>query len=113
MDPSTLFLIAAGTIAVVSIPLILKIVPPNHLYGFRTPSTLSNRAVWYRANTFAGWALLIAAIASIALIVGVDGGALPGVAFGAVTFVLPLVVAVVACFVYLRRITKSVAGGSK
>ena len=109
MNSSTLLLIGAGVIAVVSIPLILKMVPPNHLYGFRTPSTLSNRELWYRANVFAGWALLIAAVASIVLNVGVDGGALPGVARGAITFVLPLVIAVVACFVYLRRIS----GGSK
>ena len=112
MNASTLFLIGAGVIAVTSIPLILKMVPPNHLYGFRTPSTLSNRKLWYRANTFAGWALLIAAVASVALIVGLDSGALPGVAFGAITFVLPLVVAVVACFVYLRRITTGNAAGA-
>src|SRR5258706_2567116 len=113
MNLSTLLQIGAGVIAVVSIPLILKMVPPNHLYGFRTPSTLANRALWYRANTFAGWALLIAAVASIALTVGADGGALPGVAFGAVTFVLPLLIAVVACLLYLPRITSTVASGSK
>ena len=113
MNSSMLFVIGAAVIALVSIPMILKIVPPNRIYGFRTPSTLANRELWYRANTFAGWALLIAALASIALIVGVDGGALPGVAYGAVTFALPLMVAVVACFIYLHRIKGSVAGGSK
>src|SRR5258706_6093347 len=113
MNSSTLLLIGAGVIAVVSIPLILKMVPPNHLYGFRTPSTLANRALWYRANTFAGWALLIAAVASIALTVGADGGALPRAAFVAVTFLLPLLIAVVVCFFYFRKITSTVAGGSK
>ena len=113
MNPNTLFLIGAGVIAVVSVPMILKIVPPNHLYGFRTPSTLGNPALWYRANTFAGWALLIAAVASIALNVGVDGGVLPGVAHGVVAFVLPLVIAVVASFIYLHRIKSNVAGGNK
>src|SRR5258706_5278758 len=104
MNSSTLLLIAAGAIAVVSIPLILKVVPPNHFYGFRTPSTLSNRTLWYRANVFAGWALLIAAVASIALNVGVGGGSLPAVASELVVFVLPLVIAIVACFVYLQQI---------
>ena len=104
MNSSTLLLIAAGAIAVVSIPLILKVVPPNHFYAFRTPSTLSNRTLWYRANVFAGWALLIAAVASIALNVGVGPGALPTGALELVVFVLPLAIAVVACFVYLRRI---------
>ena len=104
MNSSTLLLIGAGVIALVSIPLILKVVPPNHFYGFRTPSTLSNRTLWYRANVFAGWALLIAAVASIALNVGVSRGALPVVASELFVFVLPLVIAVVACLVYLRRI---------
>ena len=104
MDPSIPFLIGAGVIAVASIPMALKMVPPNRLYGFRTPSTLSNQALWYRANTFAGWALLIASVASIALNVGAHRGALSGVAYGVVIFVLPLVIAVVASFIYLHRI---------
>ena len=102
MNSSTAFLIGAIVIAVVSIPLILKVVPPNHLYGFRTPSTLSNRALWYRANAFAGWALLIAAVASITLNLGMDRDALPEWAYGPVVFVLPLVVGAIACFIYLR-----------
>ncbi len=109
MNSSTLFLIGAGVVAVVSIPLILKVVPPNPYYGFRTPSTLSDRTLWYRANVFAGWALLIAAVASIALNVGVDRAALPAAASEIIIFVLPLVIALVASFVYLRRIS----GGSK
>jgi uncharacterized membrane protein len=112
MNPDNLFLVGAAVIAVVSIPLILKVVPPNHLYGFRTPSTLSNRALWYRANVFAGWALLIAAVASIALNVGIDRGVLPAVASGVVVFVLPLLIAVIACFIYLQRISGNGAGGS-
>src|SRR5258708_5981283 len=113
MNSSTLFLIGAGVIELVSIPLILRMVPPNHLYGFRTPSTLSNRALWYRANVFAGWALLIAAVSSIALNVGVDRGVLPAVASEIIVFVLPLLIAVVASFVYLRKIGGSVAREGK
>ena len=105
MSSSTLFLIGAVVIAGVSVPLILKMVPPNHLYGFRTPSTLSDRALWYRANAFAGWAFLVAAAASIVLNVGIGLGALPPLVSGAVVFVLPLLIAVAACFVYLGRIS--------
>jgi uncharacterized membrane protein len=48
-------------IALVSMPLILKLVPPNGFYGFRTAVTMSSKDVWYPANAFIGWALLVAA----------------------------------------------------
>ena len=34
----------------VSIPLMLRWVPQNRIYGFRVPATLRNRSVWYDAN---------------------------------------------------------------
>ena len=55
--------------ALISIPLILKIVPPNGIYGFRDSVTLSSKAIWYPANAFAGWALLVAAAVSATLLV--------------------------------------------
>ncbi|HEX4943448.1 MAG TPA: SdpI family protein [Usitatibacteraceae bacterium] len=108
-----LLLIGSGVIAAVSIPLILGFVPPNRIYGFRTRQTLSNEALWYQANFFAGWAFLIAAFASVVLLALVRGGAFPGVASEVAAFALPVVVAIVACFVYLRRITDGVAGGRR
>ena len=109
MNSTTSFLIGAAIIGLASIPLILGVVPPNHFYGFRTPSTVANPSLWYRANAFAGWACLIAAIASGVLIWGVSRGALPPVP-AALVFALPLVIAVGASFVYLHRI-KSEGGG--
>jgi len=47
-------------LAVLAVPLALGMVPPNGLYGFRTPKTLSSPDIWYPANRFAGW-LMIAA----------------------------------------------------
>lgn len=113
MDSSMLFLIGAGVIAAASIPLIMGVVPPNRIYGFRTASTLTNRALWYRANTFAGWALLIGAIVSGVLLSGVVGGVLSAPAGPVVAFVLPLVIAVGACFVYLHRAQSGEASGGK
>ena len=52
--------------ALISIPLILRVVPPNGVYGFRNSTTLSSKAIWYPANAFAGWALLVAAAVSAA-----------------------------------------------
>ena len=60
-------------IAIISVPLILGVVPPNGIYGFRTAVTRSSRAVWYPANAFAGWALLAAASVSATLLAILPG----------------------------------------
>jgi uncharacterized membrane protein len=110
MSSSTGFLIGAGFIAIVSIPLILKVVPRNSLYGFRTPSTLSSDEVWFRANHFAGWALFIAAVVSTALLVTVPGSARPNTGYDALLFSGPIVVALIASFIYLRHINRGRVG---
>lgn len=51
-----------------ALPLALRLVGPNRLYGFRTRATLSDRELWYSANAFCGWALLVAAIVGAALL---------------------------------------------
>src|SRR6476659_5681287 len=43
----------------VAIPLVLEKVPPNPWYGFRVPQTLNNPAVWYPANAYCGWLLIV------------------------------------------------------
>jgi hypothetical protein len=48
-------------LVIIGIPLILGIVPPNGVYGFRVRGTESPE-IWYPANAFMGWALLIAAV---------------------------------------------------
>src|SRR5262245_39900795 len=58
--------IACAVIAAVSVPMILRKVPPNPAYGFRTRLTMSSPEIWYPANAFAGWALLVAAAISVA-----------------------------------------------
>ena len=90
-------LLACAVTALVSIPLILRRVPPNSLYGFRTPRTLADRNLWFRVNHFAGWALLIASMGSAALIL-----LLPPPPT-ALLFVVPLGLALAASLVYLRR----------
>jgi uncharacterized membrane protein len=47
---------------VTAIPLVLRKVPPNLFYGFRTPKTLATRDIWYRANYLGGVNLLVASI---------------------------------------------------
>ena len=50
-----------------AIPLILKVVPPNPVYGVRTSKTYSNQELWYAANRSAG---ITMAIAGVAILVG-------------------------------------------
>lgn len=52
-------------LAALAVPLVLGMVPPNGLYGFRTPKTLSSPDIWYLANRFAGWLMIAAAALTI------------------------------------------------
>lgn len=48
--------------SVIAIPLALRMVPPNIVYGFRTRATLSDRDLWYRANAHFGRGLLVSSL---------------------------------------------------
>ena len=54
---------------IIAIPLILKKVPRNVVYGFRTRVTLKNDFVWYEANAYFGKLFLISSLVSELLIV--------------------------------------------
>ncbi len=41
--PAIIFLVAA-------LPLILALIPPNRIYGVRTPETLNDPQLWYQVN---------------------------------------------------------------
>jgi len=90
---------------IISVPHVLKVVPPNRMYGFRTAETLSNSAIWYQANAFMGWALLIASAISAAVLVFLPATARRSVVWTA--FLLPLCGAIVAASVYLNRLVES------
>jgi hypothetical protein len=89
-------------LVIISVPLILRLVPPNGMYGFRTGATRSTPAIWYQANAFMGWALSVAAIASATLLVVLPMTAkrwmLWAVFFG------PLAAAIALSFSYLQRL---------
>jgi uncharacterized membrane protein len=50
---------------VLSIPLIMRWVPMNHLYGFRVPQTFSSVRVWYLANAYSGKGMLYTGVATM------------------------------------------------
>src|SRR5205085_2215426 len=109
MSVRILLLVAAGVIAVVSIPLILKVMPRTSRYGLRTPLTLSSDELWFRANYFAGWASVIAAAVSATLLIVIPGSAVPDVSYEIIIFSVPIIVAVVVCLGYVRYLGRGVA----
>jgi uncharacterized membrane protein len=67
MQTLLVFYIGAGLLlALLSIPLIQRRIPPNGLYGFRVPKTMDNPGIWYDANAYAGKWLLLTGIATTA-----------------------------------------------
>jgi uncharacterized membrane protein len=98
------FLIACALIAVASIPLMLKLVPPNPIYGVRTRKTLEDAEVWYNVNVFGGRALLAASIFSALLLMMYTGTFLRPFWAQLIAFALPLVIAVGATLAYERKL---------
>ena len=96
-------------IMAISVPMILGKIPPNRVYGFRTSSTLASPAVWYPANRVAGWFLFAGAGCSLCFNLALwwispdwpPGRVESWMEFG---IGIPVVVAVVASVIYLRRL---------
>ncbi len=49
----------------ISLPLVLKMVPLNRWYGFRTRKTMSNEDIWYEANYKGGMGLTVASVIAL------------------------------------------------
>ncbi len=90
--------------AIISIPHILRVVPPNGIYGFRTAETLSSRAIWYPANAFMGWALLASSAIGAAFLLVLPATVKRGVLWAA--FLTPIAGALLASFIYLKHLTQ-------
>lgn len=59
---SYIFALFGLVLALLAIPLILRRVPPNALYGLRVPATFRDDSVWYDANAASGRDMLIFAV---------------------------------------------------
>lgn len=84
----------------ISVPLILKLIPPNGIYGFRIPATQASRAIWYPANAFMGWALSVAAVVSATLLVVLPETVKRWGLWAA--FLAPMFGAIAASFLYVK-----------
>jgi uncharacterized membrane protein len=97
-------LIACALIAAASVPLMLKFVPPNPIYGVRTEKALESQEIWYEVNRFGGRALLAASAVSALLLMMYSGTLLKPWWAQLLAFVVPVVAAVVATLVYERKL---------
>lgn len=66
-------LIVCAILAVAGVPLMLRLVPRNEIYGVRTEYALSRDERWFEVNAFGGRALVIAAAVCALLIVLYSG----------------------------------------
>ena len=55
-----LFIALPALTLALGIPLILRLVPPNRFYGFRTATSFSSADAWYQINFATGLALVAA-----------------------------------------------------
>src|SRR6516165_5030910 len=55
-----LFIALPALTLALGIPLILRLVPPNRFYGFRTATSYSSPDAWYQINFATGLALVAA-----------------------------------------------------
>lgn len=65
-----MYIICNLLLTALSIPLVLRKVKPNHVYGFRVPATLANPELWYEVNAFAGKHLFVTGIVGFLAAIG-------------------------------------------
>ena len=100
-EPISMY-VPAALIAALAVPLILKLVPPNRFYGFRTAQTLSDRENWFRINRVAGFALFLAVVATMC-VYHIQPELASGRSFlGVLALIVPVFSALVAVGAYAR-----------
>lgn len=100
-----LLLLACALMATAAVPLIMKLVPPNSMFGFVTERATAKAERWYKVNIFAGKALVAAAAVSAVLIMGYSGTLLRPVWLQILALLVPLGIAVGATFWYEKNKT--------
>lgn len=105
MLTTVVLLLACALVAAAGVPLILKLIPPNPIYGVLTERAQSRSEIWYEANRFAGWALVIAAGFTALLLMIWSGTMLKPAWRQFLALLIPLAIAVAATLWYERRLS--------
>ncbi len=97
----------------VALPLVLRKVPRNVAYGYRTRATMADDAVWYEANAHFGRGLLVAsAVSAVLILAAYRSQSLSPDAFlkaSLAILVVPSLVAALATGRYVKRLTSDPA----
>jgi hypothetical protein len=102
-----------GVLALIAIPLVLRKVPRNVAYGYRTRKTLSDDFIWYEANAHFGRGLLVACLVSAVAIIALYRAApMSPTSFLQASIGVLVVPSLVAAFATARFIRSLTAGGS-
>jgi hypothetical protein len=91
--------------ALTSLPLALRLVPPNAFYGFKTRYTRSHPAVWYDANAFVGRGMFAVSLLSAGVLASDPGSHEIWMEAAIVAF--PLLAVTLAGLVYLRHLRET------
>ena len=103
-EPISMY-VPAALIAALAVPLVLKRVPPNRIYGVRTSKTLSDREIWFRVNRVAGLALIMAVSATLCLYL-LEPELASGRSFlGVLALIVPVISALAVAGAYARRLS--------
>jgi len=106
MDTTYLVTLVIGVILVLlSIPLISGKVKKNQWYGFRTKKTLSDDTIWYKANKFSGWFLLLSGLVILVasfMLYSKDPALFQH--YVGVVILTPIVLSVLFSFTYLKKL---------
>jgi uncharacterized membrane protein len=104
-------LVCDALFVILAIPLILRKVPRNVVYGFRTCTTLGDDFVWYEANAYFGRGLVVSSLISVAAVLMLYG--MNGVSqrFFFVSTIAALVVPPLAAALLTLRFVRSLTPG--
>jgi uncharacterized membrane protein len=72
VTPHTLLLLTAVLLILFALPLWMRMVPPNRLYGVRTRATRGDEERWYSVNAASGFDLLVSGVVPLAGILIID-----------------------------------------
>lgn len=101
-------LLAAAVNLAVSVPLCLRKVPPNKLYGVRIPKTFASEENWYAINAYGGKQLAYASLpvaitGLVCLACPTEDNEALGPLLGVGVFVVSITVALVRTLSYAKR----------
>ena len=106
MLTTIILIILCALVAAAAAPLMLRLIPPNPVYGLPTRRMNSQPEMWYLVNSFGGRALVVAAGISAILIMMYNGTWLRSGWAQLFAFVIPVGGAVGATFWFREKTEK-------